>query len=106
MLEGEHAAGPADSGLNLVENQQQPVPSRELAQIAKKGIRKWDDARFPLNRFEHDCRCVQSNRTLNSPDVIHGNVEEALDFRFIEFLELRFPRCRHRCESPAMESVF
>src|SRR5215831_11964351 len=80
--------------------------SCEFAQITKKRIRERHNSRFPLNRLKHNRSRFRSNRAFDSRDIIHRNVEEAGDFRFVQLPELRFSRCRHRCESPSMETIF
>ncbi len=54
VLAGKHFAGAADSGLHLIEYQQDAVPVAQVAQSLQKAIRRHQVTALTLNRFDED----------------------------------------------------
>ncbi len=76
---GEEFPGAPDAGLDLVEDEKEPVLVAELPQRAQAARRDRADAALALDRFDHDGRGLGRDRRLQRLVVVEGDLIEALD---------------------------
>ncbi len=77
----EEAAGAAHAGLDLVEDQKQPVLVAKLAQVAQVFQRHGPDAALALDRLDQDRGGLRRDRRLKRLAVAERHLVEALDLR-------------------------
>ena len=75
---GEEFPGAPDAGLDLVEDEKEPVLVAELPQRTQAARRDRADAALALDRFDHDGRGLGRDR-LQRLVVVEGDLIEALD---------------------------
>src|SRR5208283_2117584 len=87
LLDGEKASDAPDSGLHLVEHEQQSAPVAKLAQRAQKFVRKDANAALALNRLDqHACR-LRPDQGLDRGKIAEGRLIETVD-RWAEAFEI------------------
>ena len=73
MLEAEHLTGPAESGLDLVEHEENIVLCTDLAYLLEISFRGNYYSRFSLDRFNQESCCIWCYCGLERWNVIIGN---------------------------------
>jgi hypothetical protein len=76
VLIGEHAAGSAEAGLDLVESEQHVVLATQLARGAEIAWRRDDDPGFGLNRLDEKCYRVRRDRTAQLLEIAEVDESE------------------------------
>src|SRR5437868_6155244 len=89
MFEAEHFAGAANSGLDLIEDEQHLELGAELSQITEEFEREGNDTGFALDRLQHDRGGLRIDHAPDSIEIIHTHTGETGDLRFVEIFELR-----------------
>src|ERR1700742_2527631 len=77
MLLGEQLAGPAEPGLDLVEDQHHVMRGAELAYLSEIAGWRNDDAGFPLDRLDQKGDGVRRDRLRQRPGVAEGDDPES-----------------------------
>ena len=106
MLIGEHIAGAADAGLDLVEDQQQPVVVAQLAQRAQEGMRHDPHAALAHDRLDHDGGGLRTDRFLGRLQIGERHLVEALDRRAEAFEIFFIPGRGDRRQRAPVECAF
>ena len=78
-LVGEEAPSTPDSGLNLVEDEQELAPVTDFAQAPEESERDHPHAALTLDGLDHNGGALRPDRGLNSGEVAHRDLVESLD---------------------------
>ena len=105
VLVGEPVAGPPETGLHLVENQQQVVLIGQPAEPLEEAFRRNPDASFALDRLDHDRGGLIVDERLDGGQVSMRSVDEAGHQRPEAFVILRLRRGCRRAERPPVKSA-
>jgi len=105
MLVGEPLAGPAQAGLDLVEDQQHAAVVAEPADAFEVPRRREVDPPFPLDRLEHDGGGPVVEGVGQGPEVVVRDVGEAGDQRLEAGVILGLGRGGERGVGPAVEAA-
>ena len=107
MLVGKPGAGAAQSGLDLVQDQQPVIPVTDPAQgLEVTGIR-YDHASFALHGFQHDGnnRAAPGLDLFQGRQVVIGNVLETGQQGSKPGAHLRFSGCAQGCHGAAVKTA-
>ena len=77
VLVREPAAGPAETGLNLVEDQQDVLRVAPLAHAPQVARRRRDDADLPHYGLEHHSDCLAGGCGLDGVEVVISHMHES-----------------------------
>ena len=102
----EEAAGAAHAGLDLVEDQQQPVLVAELPEVAQLLVRHRADAALALDRLDQDRRGLRADRRLRRLQVAERHLVEAVDLRAEAFEVFLLAAGGERRQRAAVEGAF
>lgn len=84
---GPELAGPANAGLNFIDDQQQLMMCGQFTEFAHEVIAGRKYTRFTLNRFEHDCDGFRIDQSGNRIEIVECGFRKACDLGLEQIAE-------------------
>ena len=105
MLVVEQFSGPAHAGLDLVDDQQQPLLLRQRPQLLQELIGRRPNAGFALDRLQHDGNGLARDQPLDGIEIVELRLGKSGDLGLEQRLKSLLARRRHGRERAAVEAA-